>query len=181
MSHFSLFQVCKSIIDWGTLIVKCFGYFISTNFASNLSAMSRTLCFSIWCPFWTPKECCTFASSHCARCGGQLETIPHLLWTCSSTTTFIQRISAFLYHRFLAEGLGNTFGYLDKFRAPYLAMPIFSNGQDFGHLARNNRVFHGNQQHEVTFCKQSLRQSLFDCLQLRDITLQMYNLYFQYF
>ena len=34
---------------------------------------------------------------------------------------------------FLAEGLGNTFGYLDKFRAPYLAMPIFSNGQDFAH------------------------------------------------
>ena len=47
--------------------------------------------------------------------------------------------------------------------------------------ARNNKVFHGNLLHEVNFFKQSHRQSLFDCLQLRDITLQIYNLYFECF
>ena len=34
---------------------------------------------------------------------------------------------------FLAEGLANTFGYLDKFCAPYPTMPIFSDGHDFGY------------------------------------------------
>ena len=34
---------------------------------------------------------------------------------------------------FLAEGLGKTFAYLDKFRVPYQTMLSFSSGQDFGH------------------------------------------------
>ena len=38
-----------------------------------------------------------------------------------------------LYHRFPSRKFGNTFGYLDKFCAPYPTMPIFSNGHDFGH------------------------------------------------
>ena len=47
--------------------------------------------------------------------------------------------------------------------------------------ARNNKVFDRNQLHKVSFFKQSLIQSLFDCLELRDVTLQIYNLYFECF
>ena len=47
----------------------------------------------------------SIASPHCARCGGRLETVPHLLWTCSFTKTFVRRLSASLYHRFPSRSM----------------------------------------------------------------------------
>ena len=42
-------------------------------------------------------------------CGGRLETIPHLSWTCSFTTTFVQRLNASLSHRFPGRKFGKHF------------------------------------------------------------------------
>ena len=128
----------------------------------------------------------SIASRHCAICGGRLETIPHLLWTCSFTTSFVQRLSSSLSHRFLGRRFGkHSLVIWTNSMRPIQQCLFYPVDKILGTLtiwtARNNRVFHGNQQHEVTFCKQSLRQSLFDCLQLRDITLQIYNLYFECF
>ena len=123
---------------------------------------------------------------HCARCGGRLETVPHLLWTCSFTTTFVQRLSASLYHRFPGQRFGKHFWIFGQIPRALSDNAYFLQWTRFWALwtiwtARNYKVFDRKQLHEVSFFKQSLRQSLFDCLQLRDITLQIYNLYFECF
>ena len=51
----------------------------------------------------------SIALLHCARCGGWLEIVPHLLWTCLFTATFVQRLSASLYHRFPGQRFGKHF------------------------------------------------------------------------
>ena len=114
----------------------------------------------------------SIASPHCARCGGRLETVPHLLWTCSFTTvTSVQRLSASLSHKFPGRRFGKQFWLFGQVSCALSNNVYFLRWTRFWALwtiwtARNNKVFHGNQLHEVSFFKQSLRQSLFDCLQL---------------
>ena len=124
----------------------------------------------------------SIASPHCARCGGRLETVPHLLWTCS----FVRRLSASLYNRFPHHKFGKHFWLFGQILCALSNNAYFLQWPQFWALwtiwmAHNNKVFDRNQLHEVSFFKQSLRQSLVGCLQLRDITLQIYNLYFECF
>ena len=50
-------------------------------------------------------------------------------------------------------------------------LPNVAHFLQIGHSRQSGR-------HEVSFFKQTLEQSLFDCLQLRGVTLQIYTLYF---
>ena len=60
--------------------------------------------------YWVPPtnlnlQKWSIASPHC----GRSETVPHLLWTCSFTTAFVQRLHASLSHKFLGRRFGKHF------------------------------------------------------------------------
>ena len=145
----------------------------------------------LWDAYWVCSRLgriikSAISSPHCARYGERLETVPHLLWTCSFTTAFVQRLSASLSHRFPGQRFGKHFWLIGQITCPLISNAYFLQWTRFWALwtiwtARNNKVFDRNQLHEVSFFKQSLKHSLFVCLQLRDITLQIYNLYFECF
>ena len=74
----------------------------------------------------------SITSPNCARCGGPLETIPHLLWTCSFTTTFLQRLSASISHRFPRRSFGKHSWLFGQIACTLSNNAHFSIGQDFG-------------------------------------------------
>ena len=150
----------------------------------GLPLKQRVLCILGVLPTGSNLQKWSIASSHCVRCGGWLETFPHLLWTCSFTTTFVQRRSASLSHRFHGPRFEKHFWLFGQILCALSNNVYFLRWTRFWALwtiwtVRNYKVFHGNQLHEVRFFKQSLKQSLFDCLQLRDIALQNFQSYFQ--
>ena len=128
----------------------------------------------------------SIASPYCTRCGGRLETVPHLLWTCSFTTTFVQRLNASLSHGFPGRRFGKHFWLFGQIPYTLSINAYFLQWTRFWALwtiwtAHSNKIFDRNQLHEVIFFKQSLRQSLYNCPQVREITLQIYTLYFECF
>ena len=99
--------------------------------------------------------------------GNNLKLIMNLLthqstYTKNTCITFTRRME------YLVRGLEKTFGGLDRFCVAYQAMLISSNGQGFpsGWPA-------------IVRCWSRPIQSLFNCLQLKDIPLQTYILYFE--
>ena len=100
----------------------------------------------------------------------RIKKIVRLMRTCSLTQAFTQNMHH-LYPDFLGQGLGNFFGCPDIFWV--------TNSNAYSHewtifwvlwtiwMVRGHEVFGQNQLLEVSFFKQSPRQSLFNCLQLR--------------
>ena len=116
------------------------------------------------------------------RLWAHVETILHLMWNCNASKVLLDHITALLRARFPSAFFGKhfwLFGILTPALRQYRAFFDWLRYWAMWTIwySRNRAVFGESPIQAFQYFKESLHQSLYDCLSLQEIDLSLYSLF----